>query len=55
MAKIARKKFTTTLDAKVIKRLGILKAINDNKGINEVIEELVNKKYEEIQINDKNS
>ena len=55
MTKIVRKKFTTTLDTRVIKKLGILKAINDNKGINEVIEELVNIKYEEIQLNDKNS
>lgn len=52
---VTRKKFTTTLDAKVIKKLGILRAINENKGINEVIEELVNEKYEEIELNDKNN
>lgn len=52
MKKITRDKFTTTLDPKVVTRLGIIKAINKNKGLNEVIEELVNKKYKEMGFND---
>lgn len=52
MSKILREKFTTTLDPNVVTRLGIIKAINKNKGLNEVIEELVNKKYEEMGLDD---
>lgn len=52
MSKILREKFTTTLDPNVVTRLGIIKAINKNKGLNEVIEELVNKKYKEMGFND---
>lgn len=52
MKKINRDKFTTTLDPKVVVRLGVIKAINKNKGLNEVIEELVNKKYKEMGFKD---
>ena len=55
MSKISREKFTTTLDPNVVTRLGVIKAINKKKGINEVIEELVNKKYKEMGFNDTNS
>ena len=55
MSKISREKFTTTLDPNVVTRLGVIKAINKKKGLNEVIEELVNKKYKEIGFNDTNS
>ena len=37
MSKVSREKFTTTLDPNVVTRLGIIKAINKNKGLNEVI------------------
>lgn len=52
--KIIREKFTTTLSPEVVIRLGILKAINKKKGMNDVIEELVNKKYKEMGFNDTN-
>ena len=52
MSKIAREKFTTTLDPKVVTRLGVIKAVNKNRGMNEVIEELVNKRYKEMGFND---
>lgn len=52
--KITREKFTTTLSPEVVTRLGILKAIDKKKGMNEVIEELVNKKYKEMGFNDTN-
>ena len=55
MSKISRVKFTTTLDPNVVTRLGVIKAINKKKGLNEVIEELVNKKYKEMGFNDTNS
>lgn len=55
MSKISREKFTTTLDPNVVTRLGVIKAINKKKGLNEVIEELVNKKYKEMGFNDTNS
>lgn len=54
MSKVVREKFTTTLDPEVITKLGVIKALNKNKGMNEVIEELVNKKYEEMGLNDTN-
>lgn len=52
MKKVTRDKFTTTLDPKVVVRLGVIKAINKNKGLNEVIEELVNSKYKEMGFKD---
>lgn len=55
MSKVAREKFTTTLDPKVITRLGVIKAINKNRGLNEVIEELVNKEYKEMGFNNDTS
>lgn len=55
MSKVSREKFTTTLDPNVVTRLGIIKAINKNKGLNEVIEELVNKKYKEMSFDDTNN
>lgn len=55
MNKVSREKFTTTLNPDVVKRLGIMKAIDNKRGLNEVIEELVNRKFEEIGINDKNN
>ena len=55
MSKISREKFTTTLDPNVVTRLGVIKAINKKKGLSEVIEELVNKKYKEMGFNDTNS
>ena len=55
MSKISREKFTTTLDPNAVTRLGVIKAINKKKGLNEVIEELVNKKYKEMGFNDTNS
>ena len=55
MSKVSREKFTTTLDPNVVTRLGIIKAINKNKGLNEVIEELVNKKYKEMGFDDTNN
>ena len=55
MSKITREKFTTTLDPKVVQRLGIMKAIDNRRGLNEVIEELVNKKYKEMGFNDKDN
>lgn len=54
MSKVVREKFTTTLDPEVITKLGVIKALNKNKGMNEVIEELVNKRYEEMGLNDTN-
>lgn len=54
MSKVLREKFTTTLDPDVVTRLGVIKAINKNRGLNEVIEELVNKKYKEMGFNDTN-
>lgn len=51
MSKISREKFTTTLDPDVVVRLGVIKAINKKRGLNEVIEELVNKKYKEMGFN----
>lgn len=54
MNKVVREKFTTTLDPDVVIRLGVLKAINKCRGLNEVIEELVNKQYKEMGFNDKN-
>ncbi len=55
MSKVSREKFTTTLDPNVVTRLGVIKAINKKKGLNEVIEELVNKKYKEMGFDDTNS
>ena len=55
MSKVSREKFSTTLDPNVVTRLGIIKAINKNKGLNEVIEELVNKKYKEMGFDDTNN
>lgn len=52
--KIVREKFTTTLDPKVIERLGIMKAKSRKKGINDIIESLVNDKWGEME-NDNNS
>lgn len=52
--KIVREKFTTTLDPKVIERLGIMKAKNRKRGINDIIEDLVNNKWGEMK-NDNNS
>lgn len=55
--KKTREKFTTTLTPVVIERLGILKAQNRKngvKGINDIIEELVNERWER-EINDKDS
>lgn len=54
MSKVVREKFTTTLDPEVITKLGVIKALNKNKGMNEVIEELVNKRYKEMGLNDTN-
>lgn len=53
--KIIREKFTTTLDPIVIERLGIMKAKNRKRGINDIIEELVNTKWERELNNDKDS
>lgn len=53
--KINREKFTTTLDPIVIERLGIMKAKDRKKGINYIIEELVNTKWERELNNDKDS
>lgn len=55
MNKTLREKFTTTLNPDVVRRLGIMKAIDNKRGLNEVIEELVNRKFEEMGINDKNN
>lgn len=55
MSKTLREKFTTTLNPDVVRRLGIMKAIDNKRGLNEVIEELVNRKFEEMEINDKNN
>lgn len=55
MSKVSREKFTTTLNPDVVKRLGIMKAIDNKRGLNEVIEELVNRKFEEMGINDKDN
>ena len=52
--KIVREKFTTTRDPKVIERLGIMKAKNRKRGINDIIEDLVNNKWGEMK-NDNNS
>ena len=54
MSKVVREKFTTTIDPDVITKLGVIKALNKNKGMNEVIEELVNKRYKEMGLNDTN-
>ena len=43
--KIEREKFTTTLDPAVIEKLGVMKAKCRKKGLNYVIEELVNEKW----------
>lgn len=51
---MAREKFTTTLEEKVIERLGILKVLDKKRGINDIIEELVNNKWEELDNNDNN-
>lgn len=56
--KKSRNKFTTTLTPDVIEKLGIMKVINKKRGLNEIIEELVNDKYDKemgIMLNDKNS
>lgn len=53
--KINREKFTTTLDPIVIERLGIMKAKNRARGLNDIIEELVNDKWERELNNDKDS
>lgn len=45
---MAREKFTTTLEEKVIERLGILKVLDKKRGINDIIEDLVNNKWEEL-------
>lgn len=50
-----REKFTTTLDPVVIERLGIMKAKRRKRGLNDIIEELVNDKWEREIENDKNS
>ena len=50
--KIVREKFTTTLDPVVIERLGIMKAKNRKRGLNDIIEELVNDKWEREIEND---
>lgn len=50
---MAREKFTTTLEETVIQRLGILKVLDKKRGLNDIIEELVNNKWEEIN-NDTN-
>lgn len=50
---MAREKFTTTLEEKVIERLGILKVLDKKRGINDIIEDLVNNKWEELD-NDNN-
>lgn len=55
MSKVIREKFTTTLDPKVVTKLGIMKAIDNKRGLNEVIEELVNKQYKEMGFNDKDN
>lgn len=55
MSKVIREKFTTTLDPKVVIKLGIMKAIDNKRGLNEVIEELVNKQYKEMGFNDKDN
>lgn len=55
MSKTLREKFTTTLNPDVVRRLGIMKAIDNKRGLNEVIEELVNRKFKEMGINDKNN
>ena len=47
--KIVREKFTTTLDPKVIERLGIMKAKSRKRGINDIIEDLVNNKWGEMK------
>lgn len=53
--KIIREKFTTTLDPIVIERLGIMKARNRRRGINDIIEDLVNDKWERELNNDKDN
>lgn len=53
--KVSREKFTTTLDPIVIERLGILKAKNRKRGLNDIIEELVNDKWERELNNDKDT
>lgn len=52
---IKREKFTTTLDPKVIERLGVMKAIYREKGLNYIIEKLVNEKWERGIDNDKDN
>lgn len=54
MSKVIREKFTTTLNPEVVTKLGVIKALNKNKGMNEVIEELVNERYKEMGLNDTN-
>lgn len=49
---MAREKFTTTLEEKVIERLGILKVLDKKRGINDIIEDLVNNKWEELDNDD---
>lgn len=53
--KINREKFTTTLDPIVIERLGIMKAKDRTRGLNDIIEKLVNDKWERELNNDKDS
>lgn len=53
--KIEREKFTTTLDPAVIEKLGVMKAKCRKKGLNYIIEELVNEKWERELNNDKDS
>ncbi len=53
--KIEREKFTTTLDPVIIEKLGVMKAKYRKKGLNYVIEELVNEKWERELNNDKNN
>ena len=53
--KIEREKFTTNLDHAVIEKLGEMKEKCRKKGLNYVIEELVNEKWERELNNDKDS
>lgn len=53
--KIEREKFTTTLDPVIIEKLGVMKAKYRKKGLNYVIEELVNEKWERELNNDKDN
>lgn len=53
--KTSREKFTTTLTPLVIERLGIMKAKNRKRGLNDIIEELVNNEWERELNNDKDN